>query len=54
MEWCGLMWSVGELIRKVRVLKTFVALIQVFDTRLKILTPAPLVVLVTNIRYAIR
>ena len=26
----------------------------VFDTRLKILTPAPLVVLVTNIRYGYR
>ena len=30
----------------------FSVISEFFDTRLKILTPAPLVVLVTNIRYA--
>ena len=49
LEWCGVL----ELTKVKNVCKidTFSVNSGFFDTKMEILTPAPLVVLVTNIRY---
>ena len=54
VEWCGVVWSGVEWGGMVwNGVEWFNHSVNsgFFDTRLKILTPAPLVVLVTNIRY---